>query len=85
MTNLKSKTKAELIEIIEYLGFQLDDVKAMKIAGTEDAILDFIKYLKQYLQGYQASMFSKHEVLNIINGVYNAFMFAKGVRKDEEN
>ena len=84
MANLNNKTKAELLEIIERLSNQLEDTKSIKIAGTEDTVVEFAEDLKNHIFGYQTGIFTKYEVLTIINKVYDAFKFAKEVRKDEE-
>lgn len=81
MTNLKAKTKAELIELVERLMFQVEDSKGNTVAGTEDILIDFINHLKNYFAGHQAGMLSKHEISVGINKIYDAFIFAKGIRK----
>lgn len=72
MKNLQNKTKAQLIDMLQ----------AEKPAGNLD---EFCELLKQYFAKHQSGMFSKAEINTTINKVYDAFKFAKGVRKDEED
>ena len=62
MKNLQTKTKAELIEIIESMPKQGDNVA------------EFVEHLKNMFICYQSGVFSKYEILNIIKDVYDAFI-----------
>lgn len=82
MKNLQTKTKAQLIEIIERQERELNDTG---LSPNEEMLDEFTKLLKIHISNYQLGLLSKVEIYQAINKVYDAYMFAKGVRKDEED